>query len=139
MNSIRSRILVGIVGIASCISSTNLSAAVPALEGKELTPRLKSGAPEVVVSPGKKGGGGQPAPPADPQCPIGSSSVGPIDHSTFNRACSVKGKPGVQSCYRKMVQCLGGPGEPQSASTESCGPCVASPTQPGQTQSPTGR
>jgi hypothetical protein len=129
--------LVASLGIAAYISSTNLSLAAGPLEGKALKPQTNPTTPEVVVSPAKKGR--PPAAPPDPQCPIGSSAVGPIDHSTFSQSCTVKGKPGTQSCYRKIVQCVSGPGEPQHASTQNCGPCVATPTQPGQTQSPTGR
>ena len=127
----------GILGIASCISSTNLSPAAVPVEGHELNPQIKPGTPEVVISPGKKGG--PAAPPADPVCPIGSSAVGPIDHSEFSQACTEKGKAGTQQCYRKTVHCLSGPGEPDYVSTQRCGRCIPSPTQPGQTQSPSGR
>jgi len=92
--------------------------------------------PKEVITSGKKGG---PAPPADPQCPIGSSPVGPVTHSTESRACKVDGKDGTKSCYQKMVACLSGPGEQEYAHSENCGPCVALKTQPGQTQTPTGR
>ncbi|MGD9851145.1 MAG: hypothetical protein AB7T38_07750 [Nitrospirales bacterium] len=86
---------------------------------------------------GKKGGGGMPSPPADPYCANGS--VAPVTTSTVSRACKVNGQDGVMTCSQKMVKCLSGPGEPEYAHTENCGPCVTLPTQPGQTQTPTGR
>lgn len=92
--------------------------------------------PKEIITSGKKG---DPAPPADPQCPMGSSPTGPVTHSTETRTCKIDGKDGVKSCYHKMVACLGGPGEPQYAHSENCGPCVPVNTQPGQTQTPTGR
>jgi hypothetical protein len=84
------------------LSTTTLSlAAERRMEGKELKAEPNPITPgDVVVSPGKKKGGG-PLPPPDPQCPIGSSPVGPITHETFSRACTVKGKAGTQTCYNK--------------------------------------
>jgi len=139
MYLIRSQVLLGILGIASCmLSTTTLSlAAERRMEGKELKAETNPTIPGdvVVANPGKKG----PRPPPDPQCPIGSSPVGPITHQTFSRACTVNGKAGTQTCYNKFVTCLSGPGEPQTASSQSCTPCVAAPNQPGQVESPTGR
>ncbi|MDH4194415.1 MAG: hypothetical protein OEW33_13665 [Nitrospirota bacterium] len=103
------------------------------MERKDFNP-LQSGE---IQGLGKKGGGGTPAPPADPHCANGS--VGPVEHSTVSRACKVNGQDGVKTCYHKMVKCLSGPGEEEYAHSENCGPCVALPTQPGQTQTPTGR
>lgn len=103
------------------------------MERKDLKP-LQSGEMQGL---GKKGGGGTPAPPADPYCPNGYA--GPVEHSTVNRACKVNGQDGVKTCYHKMVACLSGAGEPDYAHSENCGPCVALSTQPGQTQTPTGR
>ena len=102
------------------------------MERKDLNP-LQSGE---VQGLGKKGGGGTPSPPADPYCANGS--VGPVTTSTVSRACKVNGQDGVKTCSQKMVKCLSGPGEPEYASTENCGPCVALGTQPGQVQTPTG-
>ena len=92
--------------------------------------------PKEIITSGKKG---SPAPPADPQCPMGSSPVGPVTHSTESRACKIDGKDGTKNCYHKMVACLSGPGEQEYAHSENCGPCVALKTQPGQTQTPTGQ
>ncbi len=78
--------------------------------------------PKEVITSGKKRG---PAPPADPQCPIGSSPVGPVTHSTESRSCKIDGKDGTKNCYHKMVACLSGPGEQEYAFSENCGPCVA--------------
>ena len=100
---------------------------------QDLTP-LQSGE---IKDWGKKGGGGTPTPPADPYCPNGSA--GPVEHSTINRECEVNGKKGMKTCYHKMVACIGGAGEPDYAHSENCGPCVALPTQPGQTTTPTGQ
>jgi len=91
-----------------------------------------------IKAAGKKKGG-TPAPPLNPQCPIGSSQVGPMTTSSFSRACKVNGQDGTQSCSSKFINCLSGAGEPDHAYTENCGPCMALPTQPGQTQTPTGR
>jgi hypothetical protein len=140
MYLIRSQVLLGIVAIASCmLSTTTLSlAAEHRIEGKDLKAEPNPISPgDVVTSPGKKKGG--PVPPADPQCPIGSSPVGPVTHETFSRACTVNGKAGTQTCYNKTVTCLSGPGEPQTASSQNCTRCVAAPNQPGQVESPTGR
>ena len=105
------------------------------MERKELKPLQ---AEDIKTLGSKKGG--TPAPPPDPQCPIGSTPVGPMTTSTFSRACKVNGQDGTQSCSSKYVKCLGEqPGTPDHAYTENCGPCVALPTQPGQAQTPTGR
>lgn len=104
-----------------------------AIEQKDLKP-LQSGE---IQGLGKKGGGGTPSPPADPYCANGS--VGPVTTSTVSRACKVNGQDGVMTCSQKMVKCLGGPGEPEYAHTENCGPCVALANQPGQAQTPTCR
>ncbi|MET0515751.1 MAG: hypothetical protein ABW047_10560 [Nitrospiraceae bacterium] len=128
------KILLGILGVLSFtwVTMERTLAAELQMEG-QLNPMK----PEDLKNAGKKGG--PPAPPADPQCPIGSSPVGPIEHSTVTRACKVNGKDGVKSCYHKMVACTGGAGEPSHAHSENCGPCVVSPDKPGQMESPTGR
>ena len=102
------------------------------MERKDLKP-LQS---DAVQGLGKKGGGGTPSPPADPYCANGS--VGPVTTSTVSRACKVNGQDGVKTCSQKMVKCLSGPGEPEYAHSENCGPCVALGNQPGQVQTPTG-
>jgi len=102
------------------------------MERKDLKP-LQS---DAVQGLGKKGGGGTPAPPADPHCTNGS--VGPVTRSTITRACKVNGQDGVKTCSHKWVKCIGGIGEAEYATSENCGPCVALGTQPGQAQTPTG-
>lgn len=102
------------------------------MERKDVRP-LQSGD---IQGLGKKGGGGTPSPPADPYCANGS--VGPVTTSTVSRACKVNGQDGVMTCSQKMVKCLSGPGEPEYAHTENCGPCVALKGSPGQAQTPTG-
>ena len=144
MNSISLRISHVILGLSLALLSTvNVAmAAELKAEPKKIDPKTvdptkvdpKTGG--VITSPGKKGG---PTPPPDPQCPIGSSPVGPITHETYSRACKVKGQSGTQSCYNKTVTCLSGPGEPQTASTENCGACIPTKGGPGQIESPTGR
>lgn len=103
------------------------------MERKDLTP-LQSGE---VQGLGKKGGGGTPAPPADPHCTNGS--VGPVTHSTITRACKVNGQDGVKTCSHKWVKCLSGIGEKGYATSENCGPCVPLATGAGQVQTPDGR
>ena len=103
------------------------------MERKDFNP-LQSGE---IQDLGKKGGGGTPAPPADPHCANGS--VGPVEHSTVSRACKVNGQDGVKTCSHKWVKCIGGVGEKEYATSENCGPCVPLATGAGQVQTPDGR
>ena len=69
-------------------------------------------------------------PPADPQCPRGSSNVGPMHIRTFPQPCKGNGKDGIHTCISKTQPCVGGVGVPPSVSTYNCGPCMVLPSLP---------
>ena len=135
MNSKSFKTIMGVLGMLLVTAfSIDVSLALEMeMERKDLKP-LQSGE---IQHLGKKGGGGTPAPPADPHCTNGS--VGPVTHSTITRACKVNGQDGVKTCSHKWVKCLGGPGEAEYATSENCGPCVPLATGAGQVQTPDGR
>ena len=134
MKYLRMKTLLGGMGLLLMVAGLFDVSHAREMEMQELNP-LQSQDEKAF---GKKGGG-TPAPPPNPQCPIGSSQVGPMTTSSFSRACKMNGQDGTQQCSSKFIHCLGEPGTPDHAYTENCGPCVVLPSQPGQTQTPTGR
>jgi hypothetical protein len=80
----------------------------------------------------------------DPQCPIGSDPVGPMETATFSRPCKVgKGQDaanGTQICTSKFIHCMSeDPNGANHAYVEACGECKIDLTKPGQTSTSSGR